>query len=237
MEEIHLNYEQINKNKFYDLKDIIFECFGITPNESCSFNDRDTSGITTYFAVVYKDDIKCYTKSRYYGPGAGYHDNGWRLYKQYRLITIPDIPFIVSELKKYEGLMTPQTSRDRESGVDLMINILKFIISNDKEKNKEKDKEIEHLKLRIRDEEQISHAHRSKIKKLKLDIKDKDNKIETLKMPKTITEEDEIRDADIKAKLFALKDEKAKERLRMLYEDNISIEMGQIVQEQLSGTQ
>lgn len=235
MEEIHLHYDDVNKNKFYDLKDIIFECFGNTPNQSCSFNDRDTSGITTYFAVVYKDIyIKCYTKSRYYGHGNGYQDNAWQLCRYFKLLSIPVIPFIVSELKKYTRLMTPQTSHDRESGVDLMINILKFIISNDKEK----DKEIEILKLRIRDEEQISQLYRLKIESMILDINDKDKEIESLKnIIINESEEDEIRASDVKAKLFALKDKEAKERLRMLYEDNISIQMSEFVQEQLNHNQ
>lgn len=234
MEEIHLHYDDLNKNKCYDLKDIIFECFGSIE----SIHSRG-SGIKTKLAIVYKDIyIKCYKNSVHYGPGVCYsQDNGWLLYKQYRLVSIPDIPFIVSQLKKYEKIMQqPAGFQVSETyGVDLIIDILKLVVNNKKEKEKEKDEEIELLKLRIRDEEQISHLYRLKIESMRLDINDKDKEIESLK--NIISEEDEIHEADIKAKLFALKDKEAKERVRMLYEDNISIQMGEIVQEQISGTQ
>lgn len=185
MEEIYLHYDQINKNKFYDLKDIIFECFGNNPALSCQF-----SGTTTKLAIVYDFIyIKCYINSVHYGPGVCYYqDNGWRLYKQYRLVSIPDIPFIKSELKKYERLMMIGKcgiSCSDTYGVDLIINILKLVVNNKKEKDKDKEteKEIELLKLRIRDEEQISQLYRSKIKTMTLDI----------------SEEEEMREADIKA--------------------------------------
>jgi hypothetical protein len=226
MEDVHLHYDDLNKNKYYDLKDIIFQCFGNNPSSSCQF-----SGITTKLAIVYDIVyIKCYINSVHYGPGTCYsQDNGWLLYKQYRLVSIPDIPFIVSQLKKYERLMMLgkcgiSISCSYTYGVDLIIDILKLVVNSNskKEIEKEKDQEIEILKLRIRDEEQMSQMYRLKIESMtsliNSLINDKEKEIERLKMPKTIKEEYEIREADIKAKLFALKDKEAKERLRMFYD-------------------
>jgi hypothetical protein len=238
MEEIHLHYDDLNKNKCYDLKDIVFQCFGNNPSSSCQF-----SGTTTKLAIVYKDIyIQCYINSVQYGPGTCYsQDNGWRLYKQYRLVSIPDIPFIVSELKKYERLMMLGKcgiSCSETYGVDLIIDILKLLVNNDK---KEKEKEIELLKIQIRDKVQvlkkITGLYVLKIESMTSDINDKDKEIETLKNVisiSAISEEEEIKNANMKAKLFALKDKEAKEKLQTLYQENqISIEMEKFVEEQL----
>lgn len=250
MEEIQL-HEQIIKNKCCHLKDIIFQCSG---NIESIFSKG--SGTIANFAIVYKHTfITCYTRSIHYGPGASLTpDNTWKIYKQYKLLTIPDIPFIVSELKKYDKLMQSPNGFQVSNtyGADLIINILKLTIDRN---DKRKDCEIEHLKrdvkykeqllenrwkyydskiegltLDIKDRdkeiEQITKFYNSKIESFKLEIKDKDKEIEKLKLlvNATIKQEDEIHEADIKAKLFALKDKEAKERLRMLYEDNMCIE-------------
>lgn len=234
MEEIHLHYDDVNKNKCYDLKDIIFECFGSIE----SIHSRG-SGITTKLAIIYKDIyIKCYINSVHYGPGCYSQDNGWRLYKQYRLVSIPDIPFILSQLKKYEKIMqSPNGFQVSETyGVDLIIDVLKLIINSN---DKRKDNEIELLKMQLKDKEQvlkkISGMYLSELESLQFVLKDKCKEIEIIKtMTITMSEEEEIHEADIKAKRFALKDKEAKERLRMLYEENqISIQMSEFVQEQL----
>jgi hypothetical protein len=230
MEEIQLHYD-LNKNKCYHLKDIIFECFGNNPSSGCQF-----SGTTTKLAIVYDIVyIKCYINSVHYGPGTCYsQDNGWCLYKQYRLVSFPDIPFIVSEMKKYERIMMLGKCGFQLSdtyGVDLIIDILKLIINGN---NKGKDHQIEMLKMQLRDKEQLRYL--SELESLKLEIKDKYKETEIFETI-VISEDDEIHAADVKAKQFALKDKEAKERLRMLYEENISIQMSEFVQEQLNHNQ
>lgn len=252
MEEISLTSKEMAL-KFATLINIIFTSSGNInePHHGIGIGRRNITFTITYDNYYFV----CYIKTARFGPGSDNGTIGHTPYKKFKITFLPDIKYITYELSKYSNLMNLYDVKKPHSdpyGIDLIINILKLINEKDKIVNDElqtrfmstqfisklkdnekdkKDKEIDELKKQIR-------IYVSQIDGLKLEIKDKYKEIERLKrLNSSLSEEDEIRDADIKAKLYALKDKEAKERLQMFYEENISIQMSEFVKEQLNDNQ